>query len=152
MLLSSPFPLMDVPLFYLERSAIPTLAQMQSIPWISPRCPHISMSAGVVMKSARASCCPCSGEPVSSWVMAASSDTLFLELQNTHRDNGAQVGHTYSRHTCPHIPIILNKQADRGHVHCGISDSVDVVREITTVVLNQTRHVGHCFFQFSRCC
>lgn len=101
----------EVLFFYLERPVMPTLDQMQSRPWISPRCPHISMSAGVVMKSARASCCPCSREPVSSWVTGASSDTVFLKLQNTHRDNGTQVGHTWNRHRHIYSPYI--KQTDR---------------------------------------
>lgn len=59
-----------------------------------------------------ASCCPRSGEPVSSWVMTPSSGRLFLMLQNTHRDNGAHVGHTSSRHKHTHIRVILNKQAE----------------------------------------
>lgn len=80
------------------------------VAWIYPRCPHVSMSAGVKMVSARASCCPRSEESVSFCVMAPSSDTLFLMLQNTHTKTMA-LG-TYQTGTNTHILIILNKLAE----------------------------------------
>lgn len=79
----------------------------------------VSLCEGVHMMSARPSCCPHSGEPVSSWVMAPSSDRLFLRLQNTHKDNGAHVGHTSSRHKHIFSWYYTNRQRMR-HLHRGL--------------------------------
>lgn len=79
----------------------------------------MSLCAGVHMMSVRPSCCPLSGEPVSSWVMAPSSDRLFLRLQNTHKDNGAHVGHTSSRHKHIFSWYYTNRQRMR-HLHRGL--------------------------------
>lgn len=82
--------------------------------------PHISMSAGVVVKSAAASCCPRSGEPVSSSAMTPGPDTLVLMLQNTHRNNGTSAAGLKRTqvYTCVHIFPLYWTRSQRSHPLC----------------------------------